>query len=243
MKKVLLYSGGMDSWLIDKIWKPDVKLYIDINGAYSKEEIRRLPEDVAVFKLPIGIFEQEYTKYVPLRNLYFLMVASNYGDEICLGATAGDYGAKDKRPEFLQQAEDILNYCLSEQSVSAGKEIHIERRFVHMSKYEIMQEYLNNGGTIEEAIDQTFSCFYPNNEKECLWCKPCFRKFMLGYYFGYPYSKEQKEQMIGYIQMNVLKNQNGTGTYYKDRIGEGKYLAEAVDRLFAEFGMVVSDEV
>lgn len=25
-KKVLLYSGGMDSWLIDKIWKPDVKL-------------------------------------------------------------------------------------------------------------------------------------------------------------------------------------------------------------------------
>lgn len=23
-KKVLLYSGGMDSWLIDKIWKPDV---------------------------------------------------------------------------------------------------------------------------------------------------------------------------------------------------------------------------
>lgn len=27
-KKVLLYSGGMDSWLIDKIWKPDVKLYV-----------------------------------------------------------------------------------------------------------------------------------------------------------------------------------------------------------------------
>lgn len=21
-KKILLYSGGMDSWLIDKIWKP-----------------------------------------------------------------------------------------------------------------------------------------------------------------------------------------------------------------------------
>ena len=71
--KVLLYSGGMDSWLIDKIWKPDVKIYIDIEGSYSKEEIARLPKDVKIVKLPIGIYEQE-NKFVPLRNLYFLMV-------------------------------------------------------------------------------------------------------------------------------------------------------------------------
>ena len=31
MKKVLLYSGGLDSWLIDKLWNPDFKLYIDID--------------------------------------------------------------------------------------------------------------------------------------------------------------------------------------------------------------------
>lgn len=29
MKKVLLYSGGMDSYIIAKLWHPDVKLYID----------------------------------------------------------------------------------------------------------------------------------------------------------------------------------------------------------------------
>jgi len=43
MKKVLLYSGGMDSWLIDKLWKPNVKLYIDTGGSYSKDEIAKLP--------------------------------------------------------------------------------------------------------------------------------------------------------------------------------------------------------
>ena len=35
-KKVLLYSGGMDSWLIDKLWKPDIRLYVDMNTRYSK---------------------------------------------------------------------------------------------------------------------------------------------------------------------------------------------------------------
>ena len=39
-KKVLLYSGGMDSWLIDKIWKPDVKLYVDMGTKYSQPQIR-----------------------------------------------------------------------------------------------------------------------------------------------------------------------------------------------------------
>lgn len=40
MKKVLLYSGGMDSYLISKLWKPDVKLYVDLNSKYAKQEIK-----------------------------------------------------------------------------------------------------------------------------------------------------------------------------------------------------------
>ena len=104
MKKVLLYSGGIDSWLIDKLWRPDIKLYININGSYSQEELKRLPSDTIIFNFPLGQFEEKDTKYIPLRNLYFLMLASNYGDTVCLGATSGDYGAIDKRPEFLQQA-------------------------------------------------------------------------------------------------------------------------------------------
>ena len=103
MKKVLLYSGGMDSWLIDKIWKPDVKLYIDINGEYSKEEIKRLPNDVIVEKLDLGRFERE-DKIIPMRNLFFVTLASLYGEEICLGATAGDR-VLDKSIEFKNKVE------------------------------------------------------------------------------------------------------------------------------------------
>ena len=53
MKKVLLYSGGVDSYMINQIWKPDVKLYVDMNTRYSKQEIARLPKDVIVTKLDL----------------------------------------------------------------------------------------------------------------------------------------------------------------------------------------------
>ena len=48
MTKVLLYSGGTDSWLIEKLWKPDKKIYINIHGFYSDAEIAKLPDDVEV---------------------------------------------------------------------------------------------------------------------------------------------------------------------------------------------------
>ena len=73
--KVLLYSGGMDSWLIDKIWKPDVKLYVDMNTKYSQEEIKRLPSDVIIDKLDLSKWERE-DKIIPLRNMYLIGIAS-----------------------------------------------------------------------------------------------------------------------------------------------------------------------
>ena len=89
--KVLLYSGGMDSWLIDKIWKPDVKLYVDMNTKYSQEEIKRLPSDVIIDKLDLSKWERE-DKIIPLRNMYLIGIASNYGN---LSKTTLDRGKKN----------------------------------------------------------------------------------------------------------------------------------------------------
>ena len=104
--KVLLYSGGMDSWLISQLWNPDIKLYIDTGTAYAEEEKRRLPSDVIVEHLDLHRFERG-DKIIPLRNLYFVMLASNYGDEIMLGATYGDR-VLDKSPGFAKKASDML---------------------------------------------------------------------------------------------------------------------------------------
>ena len=131
--KVLLYSGGMDSWLIDKIWKPDVKLYVDMNTKYSQEEIKRLPSDVIIDKLDLSKWERE-DKIIPLRNMYLIGIASNYGNEICLGATAGDR-VLDKSPVFA----DIYEQLLSMDIINIG-----ERNRFDVSLKFTQVEYIKN---------------------------------------------------------------------------------------------------
>lgn len=243
MTKVLLYSGGMDSWLIDKLWKPDVKIYIDIEGSYSKQEIERLPKDVQVIKMPLGIYEQE-SKYVPLRNLYFLMIASNYGDDICLGATAGDWGSKDKTPEFFEKAEEMLNFLLSKQSkVAEDRNIHLETKYLYMHKNELLDAYLQEGGTLQELYSDSFSCFTPVDNEPCLNCKPCFRKYVCLAYYGYEFTLEERKKMYDFVRTNIVPlSKNENATYYSERGSEGKIAAFVVDKLYEEFGGNLEDD-
>ena len=62
-KKVLLYSGGMDSFIIDKLWKPDLKLYVDLKGIYNRTEIEHLPEDVEI---------AEFELYIAFKKFIFI---------------------------------------------------------------------------------------------------------------------------------------------------------------------------
>lgn len=241
-KKVLLYSGGTDSWLIDKIWKPDVKLYVNIHGFYSDVEVSKLPKDVKVIEFPfLGTVEELDTNFVPLRNLYFLMMASNYGDEICYGATKSDRGSKDKREEFIKKTQDIIDYCLIGNSYTPDRHIKICDTFVQLDKFEIIQLYLNLGGTIKEFVEDSFSCYHSIDGKECMHCKQCYKKFLEAYYFGYEYEDSVKREMIEYLKSDVIPKNNHEGTYFTEREGEGVYMKSAVSRLFKEYDLDWSD--
>ena len=131
-KKVLLYSGGMDSWLIDKIWKPDIKLFIDINTNSSNAELEHLPNDVVVTHLrDLGKLERKSDFILPLRNAYLILMATNYGDDICLGANATD-ATLDKTYEFANKFTDRLNYMYGKQEVPTASspltQITLEKR-------------------------------------------------------------------------------------------------------------------
>lgn len=231
--KVLLYSGGMDSWLIDKIWKPDVKLYINIHGDYNESELRRLPEDVKIIDCPfLSEFELHDTKFLPLRNLYFLMMGSHFGDRVCIGATGGDWGNKDKTPEFLYTTEHLLRYLWSDKKVN--RSIDVEDRFVYIPKSDLLRQYIAHGGTADEVKEETFSCYTPIDDKECFDCYPCFRKFALLYANGATYTEEECYKMWKYVKKNIIptKEEGGyAGTYYTDRGKESEDLIKAVHML------------
>lgn len=226
MKKVLLYSGGMDSWLIDKIWKPDVKLYIDMNTRYSKEEIERLPDDVIIEKLDLGKWERE-DAIIPLRNLYLVMLATNYGEDICLGATAGDR-VLDKSPQFAYKASDLLSFLYTKQHWTKERKINVNLDFKGMTKKELISKYLQEGGNLKEAVKGSFSCYHPEHNQECWQCKPCFRKYvafkMNGYDFGVKIDNIVKNYMTENIVPDIL-----AGTY--GRADEEKDIMEVYNKL------------
>lgn len=200
-KKVLLYSGGMDSWLISQIWKPDIRLYVDMNTRYSKEEIARLPVDVIVEKLDLGKWER-LDAIIPLRNLYLIALATNYGDNICIGATAGDR-VLDKSFQFQEMYEELLRYLYQKQHWTEKRNITLNFDFKKYTKTQLLSIYLKQGGNIDKAFNASFSCYNPIDNKECWQCKPCFRKFISFALNGYNFPLHIIEKSLQYIKSQI----------------------------------------
>ena len=207
--KILLYSGGMDSWLINKIWKPDILLYINLKGRYNKQEMKHLPENCKIIDFDLSMFERE-DKIIPLRNLYLVMLATNYladeGGEICLGATAGDR-VLDKSIPFAEKTSDLLTYLYSSQLWNPiAKEVKVNLDFKDKTKVDLIKMYQAMGGSVNEVWEQSFSCYEPDEEGNiCYSCKPCFRKASACWECGYTdFSKEAKEKLFKYIDSEIM---------------------------------------
>ena len=131
MKILILYSGGLDSKIMElyaKINHPNdeiKKVWFDIGQEYSEKEMKCLDSDVDIRKI-------DYLKdfkcvgkegnpcgniMIPGRNAVLaLLGASIYlPDEIWLGALCGETHkeATDKNYEFLEKFNTFVNYVLS----------------------------------------------------------------------------------------------------------------------------------
>ena len=174
MSKVLLYSGGMDSFIISKLLKPDIKLYFDYGTNQNKLEKKHLPKDVIIKKIPIGEYtENDGLNTIPLRNLIFSALAVNYGDEIIIGGLASDFHF-DKTPEFATKCSELFNSVLNNEK--SHKNIQIKVPFYKYTKTDLVEMYLTNGGTLEELNSKSWSCHKPNKNKPCLKCVACLAR-------------------------------------------------------------------
>lgn len=171
MKKVQLYSGGLDSYIISKIWKPDVKLYFNYGTEQNKQEMAHLPSDVIIKDLPIAEYMQnDGMSTIPLRNLIFAALAVNYGDEILIGGLASDFHY-DKTEEFVIKMTELFNSVLTKEI--QPKRIKIVVPFKKYTKTEMVYNFLKDGGTIAELDANSFSCYTPVGDKPCGKCGAC----------------------------------------------------------------------
>lgn len=200
MKKVQLYSGGMDSYIISKLWKPDVKLYIDYGIPQNEQEKKHLPDDVIIKQIDLSAYMQnDGLNTIPLRNLLFATIAINYGDIVCIGGLKSDLHY-DKKPEFVEMTTKLFNSVL--QKEREPKTVEVVVPFSNYTKTELICEFMEKGGTIQELREKTWSCHTPDNGNPCGHCQACKAREKAFVEAGIEYIERQKERKNKYNQLN-----------------------------------------
>ena len=189
-KKVLLFSSGMDSYIINELEKPDVLLFIDNKSNYSDLEMKYL-ESVGYDNL---VFVEDFINHsqielpnmiIPSRNLYFAMIAANFGEEIILGATLGDRST-DKDLKFAELASELLTHIYNSHWNTKGR-IHVNLKYKNWTKQDLVTQYVSQqrekGRSVLDSINnllvESFSCYHPTEDGgQCNQCKPDLRKFL-----------------------------------------------------------------
>ncbi len=173
---VLLYSGGLDSFILRELNFFHQILYFDIGTEDSVREKERLDEHVKVIPFPLKQFELP-NKIIPFRNYLFALCAANYGNIITIGSTLGDT-TRDKDYVFQHLTSSILNYfgTVKEKMPYEANNFTIQMPFKDLTKTEIVRSYLLRG-LHPERLKKSRSC-YEGEEKECGECRSCLRKYV-----------------------------------------------------------------
>lgn len=194
-KKVLLFSSGMDSYIINKLEKPDVLVFVDNKSNYSALEMKYLKsqnyENLVFVEDFINMSSIELDNMIiPARNLFLVTIASYFGEEIILGATAGDRST-DKDFEFAHLSSNLLSHIYKESHWSSKGDIFVNLKYKFWTKTDLVRAFVETNATgtivsdadkrrsIEELLTNSFSCYHPTkDEKQCNRCKPDLRKFL-----------------------------------------------------------------
>lgn len=184
MQKVLLSSGGMDSWLLahEPELENAVHVFVDIGQKYAEKEreaARVLAKDLgAVFEIvdgpDLGQYEHS-TGIIPFRNAQMLLLAGLYGEQIYFGVIADEINS-DKSPEFVAAIQETMNISHRAQYWTHGKNYQILTPFRQYTKSELVRRFLNNGGSIDKLLTSV-SC-YDAGDKHCGRCASCFKRWV-----------------------------------------------------------------
>jgi 7-cyano-7-deazaguanine synthase in queuosine biosynthesis len=190
-KRVLLFSSGMDSYIINELEKPDVLLFIDNKSNYSELEmkyLKSLKHDNLVFVEDfINLSSIELDNMImPARNLFLVTIASYFGEEIILGATAGDRST-DKDLKFADLMSQTLSHIYAPSHWCTKGDIFVNLKYKNWTKQQLVAEMVRVNleknipveMTVHRLLVDSFSCYHPTEkEGQCNRCKPDVRKFL-----------------------------------------------------------------
>lgn len=216
MTKVLLYSGGMDSYALRHLWKPDVSLYVNLGTEYSAAEMAMLDDQTTVVDFPGLLALERPDKIIPLRNLFLVSIAAQYGNEIALAATAGDR-VLDKSFRFASKASGVLTLLMNDYWSDRPGDYEVVLPVKSLTKRQLVEAYIKAGGDPLKLAECSLSCYQPIREwnptlrrlKPCGRCKPCFRKWVAFKLNGFDTEPNAKPYIEAEILPQILAGRYG----------------------------------
>lgn len=222
--ELLLYSGGMDSYIAWHYLSKPKTMYIDIHHRYNTKErvaiLRTIPSTIILDKqLDLGKYEK-LDADIPMRNLFLVMMAAmEGGKKIWLIIQKDETSIPDRTLHFLDEAAFMVNNLLE------CNDVEIKTPFESMDKTDMVKWYNNKVGDIDSLL-KTVGCYEGDSDKyinsdnlHCGDCGACLRRFVAlannGVDPGYElserikseyrnkisnYSIERQERMLEWIQ-------------------------------------------
>ena len=172
--EILLFSGGLDSYIAWHYLGKPKTLHFMSNTKYGEEEARvvreLIPDTVFDHSLDFRGREEGEKAYIPYRNLLFACQAAKYAPIIYMAGVRDDV-VNDKNPSAFSDFSSILTrYSKNENKHS------VLSPFWNSTKSEVVRWYLTSGHSAENLL-KTISCYAPSEGRNyCGACPSCYRK-------------------------------------------------------------------
>lgn len=116
----------------------------------------------------------------------------------------------DKSKDYVAKANDILNYLYQPQWwIPNGKKVRVNIDYKDYTKEDLLKAYIEQGGDLDKAFHESFSCYEPDEEGNECWCnhgicKPCFRKFVAFDSMGYKFPDEIIKNVVNAVNKEII---------------------------------------
>lgn len=188
-RPILLFSGGLDSFAAWRLLRHPRPVYFALGHRYQDRElaaIRRLTDlsrnlpsrlDVEIVdRLRLGDLEQP-DGFIPLRNLLLAsagVLALKPGSAVYLGGLRGE-ASRDKSRRFFRESSRLLSFL-------EGRKITVAAPFRHVTKSQLVAEYIRQFPAEQHLLRATRSCYSEQVLTSplvgCGRCMACFRRWV-----------------------------------------------------------------
>jgi 7-cyano-7-deazaguanine synthase in queuosine biosynthesis len=186
MKHIVLYSGGLDSFITaEYVRRVEMRkgdtielVYMPLGHQSMGQELfatRFIPNVVYLSGLDVlGEVHEDFDAYIWARNAFLvLLAAKRIPDEmpgkIWLTVQKDELSIPDRTPQFFKAMTGLL--------VVLGKCARVDTPWWKYDKTDMVTWYLNQSGALPDTLKKTHSCYRPA-VLPCGDCPACIRRFI-----------------------------------------------------------------